>query len=694
MSVIPGFLRPKPDMTEQDTRTGLRNMTWQALAGAGADGLASGGFLAAFALILGATNVHIGIMTALPFIVQPLQILAVIMIERIRMRKIVAVTAYFIAYATWIPIALIPFVINLPNPGAVTVLLFFIAVRGAATAFVTPSWNGWLRDIVPSDIMGSFFAGRLRVATIAAAISAMAAALYIDWWKGYAADSDVIFGYSYAILFGSIILGFGAVQFMARMPEPEMPRLDGPPQSILRTLGAPFRDKEFRALINFMFMWNFVAYLAVPFFSVYMLVRLELPLSLVVALGVLSQVANVLFLRVWGTLVDQYGSKVVLSLSSSLYFLVIFGWTFTTLPDKYTLTASLLVILHILIGIASAGINIASTTIRMKMSPPAQSTAYLTGVSLASSIGAGISPLLGGAFVDYFSVRHLQIAVEWVSPTSTFDFPALFLTGYDFLFAIAFVLGLFTLGMLGKIKEEGEVDREVVMNELMTQTRSNLRSLNSVPGLGVFSHFPVSTLRHVPGIPGLDVAVGVTAYQIASSTRMAVEGVTLGSAAARQVQSRVNRTVVDMARQVDDLRRQGVDVALGATLGAMHAAHDAGLGAERLTEAAMRGTLGALSSTGAAPLDILRGAIYGVIRGGSETNLQINEVAMHAIKAARSTASMLGLSRQEAALYAARVAVEAAEDLGGQNEVEIKEAILEELIETPESGPEAEDTSM
>ena len=693
MSMIPGFLRPTSEMTERDTRTGLRNMTWQAVAAAGADGLASGGFLAAFALILGASNFHIGIMTAIPFIVQPLQILAVVVVERIRMRKIVAVIAYFITYATWIPVALIPFIIDVPNTGAVTLLLFFIAVRGAAIAFVTTSWNGWFRDLVPSDIMGDFFAKRLRVATIAAAITAMLAALYIDWWKGFAGESDEIFGYSYAILFGCIILGFGAVQFMARMPEPRMPGTDGPPRSILRTVGAPFRDKEFRGLINFMFMWNFVAQLAVPFFTVYMLVRLEMPLSLVVALGVLSQLANVLFLRVWGTYVDRFGSKVILSLCSSLYFLVILGWTFTTLPDKYTLTIPLLVVLHVLIGIASAGINIASTTIRMKMSPPAESTSYLTAVSLAASIGAGISPLIGGAFVDYFSVRHLQIAVEWVSPTSTFDFPALFLTGYDFLFAIAFVLGLFTLSMLGKIREEGEADRDVVMEELMTQTRSNLRTLNSVPGLSVLSHFPVSTLRHVPGIPGLDVAVGVTAYQIASSTRMAVEGVTRGGVVARQIQARVNRAVTDVMHQVDDLGKQGVDVALGATLGAMHAAQGAGIGAERLTQETIRGTFDALGKTGALPLDILRGATYGVIWGASETNLQISAVVAQAIEAAREASSMLGMSRQEAAQYAAQIAVEAAEEMGGRNEVEIKNAVLGEFMEGSNTEPPQESAS-
>ena len=145
-----------------------------------------------------------------------------------------------------------------------------------------------------------------------------------------------------------------------------------------------------------------------------------------------------------------------------------------------------------------------------------------------------------------------------------------------------------------------------------------------------------------------------------------------------------------MAQQVDDLGKQGVDVALGATLGAMHAAQDAGLEAERLTEAAMRGTFDALSRTSAVPLDILRGAIYGVIRGASETDLHISAVAVEAIEAARNAASMLGLSKQEAARYAAQVVVEAAKDLGGRDETEIKEAVLGDLIDPPEQGQESE----
>ena len=218
---IPRFFRPVPELNDEERRRGLGNMTRQAISAAGADGLASGGFLASFALILGASNFQIGIMTAIPFIMQPLQLVAVLAVERLRLRKAVAVTAYFFAYATWIPIALLPFLIDVPNPTAVALMLVFIALRGVGNAFVNPSWNGWLRDLVPQGLMGKFFAQRLRVATIASAVSGLIAALYIDWWKT-SGPSDEIFAYSYAMLFGSVVLGFGAVGFMARMPEPKM----------------------------------------------------------------------------------------------------------------------------------------------------------------------------------------------------------------------------------------------------------------------------------------------------------------------------------------------------------------------------------------------------------------------------------------------------------------------------------------
>lgn len=679
---LPRFFRPVLDLSEAERDRGLRNMTRQAVASSAADGLASGGFLAAFALILGASNFHIGVMTAIPFIVQPLQILAVVLVERMRVRKVFAVTAYFVAYAMWIPIGLIPFFMDVPNPGAIAVMLFLIALRGMANAFVNTAWNGWLRDIVPQEIMGRFFAHRLRLATIASAIAAILAAVYIDWWKA-SGPTDEIFGYSYAMLFGSVVFGFAAVFFMARMPEPQMAAPVGPRSSILNSLGAPFRDRNFKQLIKFTLMWNFVAHLAVPFFSVYMLVNLEMSLTAVVGLGVLSQVFNIVFLRVWGPIVDQFGSKAVLYLSSSLYFLVILGWTFTTMPEAHALTLPLLVFLHMLIGVASAGINITTTTIRMKMTPAAQSTSYLTAVSLAANLGAGIGPLLGGAFADFFSVRHLKVVIEWMDPFRVIDIPAFFLTGFDFLFAIAFILGVFTIGLLTRIQEKGEADAQRVMDELMAQTRQNLRVLNSVPGLSFVANFPVESMRRFSHVPGLDVALGVTAHQLSSSVRLAAQTLSQGRETTAHLISRLTKLVTETGDRVGVIGHHVTAVALGVVRGAIQSAGGSTRKERnKRAEEVVRVTVDALGQTPADPVDALRGAAYGAMVGASESGLDPGPIAAQAVTAARQAASGLGLSEREAGLTVARAVVEAAEQLDPDTAARVKAAVLDELINT------------
>ena len=682
---IVGLFRPRETLSDEERAGGLRATTRQAASASAADGFASGGFLAAFALAMGANNTHIGIMTALPFLMQPLQVLALVVIERTGMRKAVAVGAYFVAYAAWILVALIPFALSVPHAGAVTILLVLVALRGAALAFVTTGWNSWLQDLVPRDSLGGFFAQRLRVATIAAAASSMAAAVYIDFWKGSVATEDVIFGYSIAILFGAILLGWPAVGFMARIPEPRMERPEGARRPLRETLAAPFSDGGFRPLINFLFLWNFAAHLALPFFAVYMLKILDMPLSLVVGLTVASQIANVLFLRVWGPMVDQLGSKVVLSVSTSLFFLVVLGWTFTTLPDRHALTVPLLVFLHILIGIASAGVNISTTTIRMKMAPRAQATSYLTAASLAASIGAGTSPLLGGLFADVFSVRHLQIAFEWVSPTRTIEFPAVFLTGFDFLFAVAFVMGLITLRVLATVREEGEVDQQVVMDTLMAQTRDNLRVLNTIPGLAMASRVPQATVRLVPRFAGLDVAAGVTAYQAAASMRDAVMAVSRGRAAARNVSGMVSRAATQTARQAGDLGAHGAGLAVGATSGAVHAALESGVALDRAARQSAAAVLEGLARSNVKAADALWGAGYGSVRTAMDLGQDIGRTAAAAIAGAVEQAHAFGVSEHEAARTVARGALEAAREMGPGLVRELRGALLDSLIAVDES---------
>lgn len=680
-STLWNAFKPVQDLTDEQRSAGLRMVLWQAVASSMAGGFASGGFLAAFALALGASNLHIGLLSTIPAIIQPVQIVAVIAVEHLRMRKPISVAAYFIAYGTWVPTALIPFVIDVPHPGAVTLLLVFVGLRGTANAFLNASWNGWLRDLVPQDQLGKFFSNRMRMATIVAAIAGLAAALYIDVWKGAVAEESVIYGYSIAMLFGTIIFGWSAVGFMARVPEPAMLAQEGPRPSIVRMLSAPLKDQNFGRLMKFLAFWNFSTQLAVPFFIVYMLKVLDLPLSLVVGLGVISQASNVMFMRVWGQLVDRFRSKAILSVSSSLYLLVVFCWIFTTMPGRYALTIPLLVTLHLFIGIANAGINISTTTIRMKMAPQAQSTAYLTGASLAANLGAGIGPLVGGIFADFFSVRQLRFGIEWADPSRTVDFPALFLTGYDFLFVVAFILGLITMNLLTRLREEGEVDGSVVLEELNARTRDNLRFLNSLPGMSLATHFPTSYL-HVPGALGLDVAAGVAAYQLSASTRGAIMAATRGSAAAADVGGGIADTVSHSVAEAADAGLHGADAALQVSRAAMHTVDEVGIGVSRLAGAVIGGVLRGAHRRAATPFDALTAAVAGTIKGAVDVGESVGAVAIQAIDEARLWANQAGIEERDAVVKAAVVALETVEKVANDSVVaEVKEAILNTLIE-------------
>lgn len=83
--------------------------------------------------------------------------------------------------------------------------------------------------------------------------------------------------------------------------------------------------------------------------------------------------------------------------------LSILAWTFTTMPDKYFLTMPILIGIHIVMGIAGAGVSLASGNIALKLAPKGQATAFLATNTISNSIVAGIAPILGGKFADLWT---------------------------------------------------------------------------------------------------------------------------------------------------------------------------------------------------------------------------------------------------------------------------------------------------
>ena len=666
------LLNPSPTLTSREVSSSLRMMTWEGVASGALFSVGSGGFMAAYALALGANNLQVGILAALPFITQLARLPAILAVERFRMRKAFEVPALLASQILWVPIGAVPFLIDTPGAPAVALVIVLMAVRGVISSLWTTAWTSWMRDLVPRESMGSYYGGRLTAITAATAVVGLAASFFVQWWEGSSSPGDAIYAYSFLLIGGALTLGLIGPSLSLRAKEPLMPAVQETSRSAIAILVEPLRDPNFSHLVRFLFIWSLVSNLALPFFAVYMLTELGLSLPAVIGFTVLSQGTSILFTRVWGRMVDQVGSKSVLSLSASLYLLVILGWVFTAYPERHALTLPLLTALHIFAGVAAAGVNLATSIIAMRVAPEGNATPYVGIAGIAASLGAGVGPIAGGLMADFFSVRSLVVDVSWAYPDGLLKLSALALTGFDFLFVIAFIAGLFSLNFLVALKEEGEIHRDLALSQLMARADPALRAVSSVPGLGAASTLSYDYLKRVPGA---DVALGVTAYQIAASSQAAVKSVGRGRELAADVATAVGGVLEQTIDELEGIADHGVGLARHATRGAIHAGDDLAEHADTVVHGAVLGTLRAMAGQNVAPMDALRGAGYGVVEGAVESGEDPAKAVNLAMRAAREIADEMGMDSEYSAATLAEGALLAAEASGEETANAVKRAM-------------------
>ncbi len=451
--------------------------------------LTGGAFLVDFALLLGASNALIGVLAAIPFLAQLLQVPAIYVVEKYRSRRAICVLTSGLARMSLLLIALIPFFLFGAN--AVLVLTLCVLLYALLGAVSGCSWNSWMRDLLPQDRLGAFFAKRMGLMAAFGIVLNLAAGFYITWLEQHF-PAQKLHGYAALFLLGASA-GLLGVYIISTIPEPRMapPNIHGP---FLRLLRRPLQDQNFRRLLMFQGAWNFAINLAAPFFTVYMLKNLGLDMRLIIALQVLSQSMNLLFFHLWGKISDRFSNKSVLRVCGPIYIICIFVFTFTTLPNKYVLTIPLLLLIHVFMGIATAGVTLATGNISLKLAPKGQATAYLAVNGLVNAVAAGVAPILGGNFVDRLAGYALSWTLKWHSPSGVLAFETLDLQHWDFFFILACLFGLYAMHRLAKVKEVGEVKEEIVIVELIAEARRVMLSLSTLAGLRSALLFPFSLL--------------------------------------------------------------------------------------------------------------------------------------------------------------------------------------------------------
>jgi MFS family permease len=460
------YLQPSESLTDQQIQSGLKSIIADGMFAEAMIALTGGTFLVAMAVSLGATNSQLGILAALPMFSNIFQLLSIWLVKKYNNRRGVTVLTNILGRIPLFLIAALPFLFSTGSSvQALIFLLFFHYVFGAVAG---PSWNSWIKDLVPEKQLGTYFSRRGRLTQSLSVIVTLLLALILDFVKEHYPDYELL---TYAGMFAAGgIFGMMGVYALAKTPEPRSNLMD---EDFFRLLRKPLLNKNYRNLLVFNSCWAFALNMATPFLGVYMMETLRLSLSWIIGMGILGQLSGIVCIKMWGRYSDRFSNKTILHICAPVYVVCIIGWAFSGNVGQAHLIP-VLVLINIISGAAVSGINLALNNIGLKLAPKQEAISYITAKNMVVAAISAIAPVAGGLMADFFSKQQFIWDIKWKGTAETYTVQLVNLQGWGFFFIIGGILALISLRLLPAVKENGEVQRDRVVFYMRTKFTRNI----------------------------------------------------------------------------------------------------------------------------------------------------------------------------------------------------------------------------
>ncbi len=369
-------------------RRGLVASTWEGSFAQVFITLTTGFFLVGYPIQLGASDRWLGMLAAVPFLAQAIQIATGWVYERAgEERRGITATTLLAARLVW----LVPATLALLQPAAAGALRVHLVVTAASALLHTAGahgWMSWMTDLVPRAVRGRYFGFRAAVCAVVA--------LAIAWGAGLLLRSleSVRDGLGWAFAYGlAAVAGVGAWVAMRAQHHPAPPG---------HGVGVPFRTlwrevwahADHRRLFWFFTLWNVAIGVAAPFWVKYLSVRLQLRPEVIAVQAALGGVIGVAVSRAWGRAIDRVGLRPVIVLNGIATALIPFFWL-TIRPE----TEWLVWIDALLVGLFWSGFNLAALTMPLATAPARGGALFLGTFAALTGLAMGLSSIAGGFVV-------------------------------------------------------------------------------------------------------------------------------------------------------------------------------------------------------------------------------------------------------------------------------------------------------
>jgi MFS family permease len=414
--------------TRRALRRSLRLSTTEGVVAELVGACVNGAALTAWALYLGLAPVLVGLLGALPFIAQLVQIPSA-WLTHVHGSRRTALWTIGVARQMPLVLAALPW-LPLSQPAQRAVLLALAAATSLLGVAGNNAWTTWMAELVPDRIRGRYFGRRTAFCALGSTLGALGAGLALDHARPDAGAGAVL------SLLALASCAFGALTsvLLARQHEPRVRAHASQPT--LADAIAPWRETIARRALTFHVAWAAAGGVGAAFYPIHMIANLRMGFARMALYNGAIAAARIVAAPLWGRAIDRVGARPVLVACCFGLCLSPVLWLF---PREGVLWP--LVIDAPLCGVLLAGQALASFSLPMNLSSRGTRSFHLAAFAAAGGLATGAASAFGGALTHVLPAQ-LELAGQRV-------------VAAQMLFLIGAALRLCAAGLALRIVEPG-----------------------------------------------------------------------------------------------------------------------------------------------------------------------------------------------------------------------------------------------
>lgn len=419
-------------LNRSETRRGLRIAIAEASVSAVHSVLVGGAFLIGFALAWGATDFHLGLLGAMPFLGAMCQVGGAYVADRWPdQRRVTVAWAGLLARGTWFLVAALPLLCGGSASLCVVWILILYLFYQVALNASGPGWVAWLAVLVPSRVRGRFLGRRYLFMESFNITTLLVAGVAIDAFRTRGLEQ---LGFSFLQVCAGIA---GLLCFVLLLRQPDPGHCVARPESHLLYVLQPLRNARFRRLVVFNLYWFVGLTICSPFLNAHLIKNLHWSFKELALLGMLASVASLAMYPAWGRLADRHGFKPVMMICAAGMIHLPLYYVFCPWDVRWPIF-----LCNLLLGLFVSGFNLALFGLTLDGLPK-------EGRAMGSAVLAGLSGpavFLSGAASGW--VAEALADVRW-------QVGGLEVANYQLLFLASMVLRLPAFALIARIPEPG-----------------------------------------------------------------------------------------------------------------------------------------------------------------------------------------------------------------------------------------------